>query len=396
MEINKRTFCAAPWFQIRNENLGEYRVCCDIDHAKTQFKDFVPMRWPEHSPEQWLNSDYVKYLRENLTVGQRLPECHECWRKEAANENSVRQAINDTVTRNHGNDLENTWLATYFRNKTDYHSDLLLAADIKLTNMCNFACAMCNPADSSQIYTLWKRDSDHVHVMRQIDQHPDLLAKVKTSFMDRSNHALLRDILDSGVKNIKILGGEPLLDQEMLDILVQRPAIQKSKIGLFFVTNGSVDLTNITEILHGYKSVRFGVSLEGVGAVQEWVRRGANWQQIDSNLRRAHANGIGISVHHTRQALTAWHLPDLLDWSRSAGIEVFYTMLYEPRFLSLAVIPPDLMRQTKHRCKDESSQHVLSTVEHDATLVQEMRTFLSWYDPQENWQKVFPEWIGHI
>ena len=397
VEINKHTFCSAPWFQIRNENLGEYRVCCDIDHTKTQFAGSTNMRWPDHDPEDWFNSDYVRYLRKHLTQGNQLPECHECWRKEAAGENSVRQALNDTMTNNRGHDLDNSWLAVYLKDKQDYDSHHLLSADVKISNFCNFSCAMCNPADSSQVYSAWKRDDQHTFIVKQIHKDPTLLDRVKTAFMDRNNHALLRKILDQGVKHIKLLGGEPLLDEQTLQILECQSADLKSRTNLFFVTNGSVDLIGIVDRLAHYRSVRFGVSLEGVGPVQEWIRRGSDWQQIEKNLSRARRSNIGVSIHHTRQALTAWHLPDLLEWSRDIDIEVFYTMLYEPKFLALPVIPKPLLDKVKTRCQnDQPSRHVLGLVHSDESLLADLKEWVKWYDPGETWRRVFTEWNDYI
>ena len=72
MNLDKNTFCSAPWFQIRNENTGQYRVCCLIDDSKSDFPGKKDYSWPNDSPEIFFNRDYVKYLRENLSNGKKI------------------------------------------------------------------------------------------------------------------------------------------------------------------------------------------------------------------------------------------------------------------------------------------------------------------------------------
>ncbi len=58
---DNRTFCVAPWFQIRNENDGSKRVCCAI--AST---------YPEsvtQAPLEFLNSSQNIKLKKNLQQG---------------------------------------------------------------------------------------------------------------------------------------------------------------------------------------------------------------------------------------------------------------------------------------------------------------------------------------
>ena len=137
MDINKQTFCTAPWFSVRNENSGEYRACCQHSIEKTEFQGRTKYNSNE-SMESWLNSDYMQYLRKELTQGNQVAECHLCWDRETEGLDSLRQNTNNMLTNSRTDNLSNTWLPVYFKNKTNYLSDLLLAADVKLNNVCNF------------------------------------------------------------------------------------------------------------------------------------------------------------------------------------------------------------------------------------------------------------------
>ena len=64
---DNRTFCVAPWFQIRNENDGSKRVCCAIGSS-----------YPEsvtQGPLEFLNSTQNIRLKKDLHQGTKAKSC---------------------------------------------------------------------------------------------------------------------------------------------------------------------------------------------------------------------------------------------------------------------------------------------------------------------------------
>ena len=418
VNINKNTFCAAPWFQIRNDNLGCYKACCQIDTSKTEFDGNTELKWPTHSFDQWLNSDYAVYLRENLTQGKQLSECNRCWFAEDHGQLSLRQIINNTLTGNQGSNLDQTWMKSYFKNKTDFKQDLLISADVKLTNLCNFACAMCSPENSTQIYVKWYNDKQHPIVQAHLENRPNYFSEIKSVFVDKNNHELLEQILDKKPKYIKLLGGEPLLDTVALDMLAALPDAYKKQTELQFITNGSVSLEQTRIKLGNFKKIFFTVSLEGIGAVQDWVRRGSNWSAIERNLLdyTAQHSKHGVSIHHTVQCLTVYHLSNLLRWADQNKIPVTVGMLDYPRYLGLDAMPKDLLLATVDRlnnmpdltlnsCNDAEvvesisnkklAQMVLASAPNEL-FTSRLKNFVDWYDPTQHWKTVVPEWLPYF
>jgi len=388
MDFNLKTFCAAPWFQIRNEQFSEYRPCAVLDITKTQFTGCTQLSWPGNSPDEYLNSEYSVYLRKELTHGNQLPECHNCWQQERLGQQSSREVINNIVTVN--KKLDQSWVKLYLKQKKDYTHDHLIAADVKLTNTCNFACAMCNPTDSSQIYSSWTKTS-HTVIKLLLDQQPGLLDRVKKNYKDKNNHELLKLLLTKSPKFLKLLGGEPLLDRGSINILQELdPALQKN-IELLFITNGSVDLCETAELLKGYQGVNFVISLEATNAVQDYIRKGSNWGQIEKNIDQwlTRFPPRSLNIHATVQALNILHIKPLQTWAASRGIKIDLGILEQPDFLSLAAVPENIRQQVS-----KDLQNLLDASPYDPAMAAQLKNYIEWYDPDRNWTSTLPEWIN--
>ena len=398
MKINDSTFCAAPWFQLRNINLGNYRTCCSINQEKSKFTGQIDYKWPAHSPADWMNSDYMHYLRQELTNGNQLPECDRCWRREDHQMTSQRQILNDTISYNQGDQLDQTWVKSYFNKKNNYAHDLLLISDIKLTNLCNFACAMCVPHDSTQIYTQWQKTKKHTWVIQQLQNNPNYLDQVKQVYIDKHNHQLLQYAIQKQVRHIKILGGEPLLDPVALELLGAIDLPQKKRTSLIIITNGSVDLDSTCQQLGDFQTIQFVISLEGIGAVQDYIRKGSSWDFIEKNidhfLMKYSNSKNNLSIHHTVQALSLYHLHELVSWCNFRNIQLSTEILSTPEYMSVAVIPEQMRLDCFQNLIDTHPGLVQSIqkIEYQAGQKSQLQDFLAWYDPSNTWQNIFPEW----
>jgi len=406
MDIDKSTFCAAPWFQLRTDSIGNFSVCCEIDQTSTEFTGTVNFKYPDSSADQWLNSDYIQYVRQELSHGNQIKECNKCWQKEKHSEVSLRQTANDTVTKNLGHLIDQSWVKLYLKHKTDYKSDLLLSADISLTNVCNFACSMCNPANSSKIYAHWQQTKDSVWVIHNLSQNPAYLNQVRNAFVDKGNYQLLKFVIDQHTPNIKVLGGEPLLDMKMLKMLASIPDQQKQKTALTIVTNASVSLLDTLEQLGNFGHVHFCVSLEGIAEVQDWVRKGSTWESIKINLEqfcKQMPESSSISSQCTVQALTLLHLDTLISWTAQFNIPLRFILLTTPECMSVAAIPEKIRSECYTRLakvnqisSSDSLINMVKDVPVDTSNHFLLKNFLEWYDPDQSWKTIFPEWCKYL
>jgi organic radical activating enzyme len=340
----KKTFCSAPWFQARIDWDGHYRPCCELNENRSKFAGRTHYSLKDTTVDEWMTSDYSQYLRKELTEGHQLPECSSCWQKEKNNVQSARQQINNTVTANQENNLDNSWVRLFVNRHVDYKQYRLVSADVKLSNVCNFSCAMCSPHHSSKIYNQWKSDSDNKFVQEQLAINPTYFEDIVAIYQTQRGYQHLIDILDHPIRHLKVLGGEPLLDKELFRVLQNQPSNKKSQIQIHMVTNGSIDLVETVDKLKDYKSISFSISLEGVGELQDYARKGSCWPDIEKNILHAKNNNILISIHHTLQAVTVLNLPDLLSWCHRNQIAISFGLLDKPDYMSVSVLPDNIRR----------------------------------------------------
>lgn len=401
IDIKQETFCAAPWFQCRNTNQSQFRACCAIKQELSEFQGQVNFKFPESTLDSWLNSDYMHYLRENLSNGVKLKECNDCWNRESKQIASERQIINQKITELNG--FKPGVIKSYFKQKNNYQFDLLLIADLKISNTCNFSCIMCNPEDSSQLYSLWAKNNDQWFVKAKLQENPKYFEIIKESFIDKNNLNLLSSLLELKPKIIKLLGGEPLLEQSVFDLLSSLPIKQQQQTSIQIITNGSQDLCLTKEKLINFKNLVYTVSLEGTEHIQDFVRKGSVWAQIDSNIDN-YIKKYGtenLSIHTTIQALTLFHFDKLLSWAKNKNISLDFLILKEPEYLSLEAIPKSLIEQSINKLAPHHGHAIenlianLKKINHDPLRTEKFKQFVNWHNDSHSWLALFPEWASH-
>jgi molybdenum cofactor biosynthesis enzyme MoaA len=406
MDINKQTFCAAPWFAMRNQNSGEFRVCCEHDIESSEFNGKTIYN-SDDSLESWMNSDYQKYLREQLNNGVKVTECRKCWDREDSGLISLRQNINSMITNNRDTDLDNTWIPVYFKNKKDYVNDLLLIADIKINNVCNFSCAMCNARDSSLIYNEWASQPNNEFVSEYTDNNPDYFIEIKQAYQLKNGIQVLDEVLKNPIKFLKILGGEPLLNSKLIKRLTEIPESHRKKIDLVFITNGSVDLVDISQQLQGFNRICYTISTEATGNIQDYIRRGSNWIEIEKNIdnllkyKQTSSVDLDIEIHTTIQALNILYYADLRTWCKDRNLKHTITVLQVPEYLSLSVVNEELKQQVisilKTLVLDDNAEGLISILKdtkYNSELAEKFVRFIKWYDPELKLLDIDSRWKG--
>jgi len=404
MNKNKKTFCVAPWFQIRNQNDMSKRVCCAISDKITKH---IPSQ--SISSLEYLNSAPILELKKNLANGIKSEHCNDCWDKENNNIQSLRQSLNQLFTFQKDPDSAN-WMDMYFNKKNNFNSDIILSADIKVGNTCNYACVMCIPADSSLIYANWMANLDHPIVQSALAKDPDYLQRAKSfSFKNEKYIGYLTDILENNkhIRFLKFLGGEPFLDKFLIAKLRELPNSIKNKLSLFFVTNASKDFSDIIDSLGNFKYIQCTVSLEGIGEVQEWARYGSNWQEVEQNVLKAVNNPkIDIAVLYTFQTATVLGFRDLATWCRNNNIKLENNIVDTPACLSIKTLPDEIRKKllvdivnNKNIIDDTETRYEdllvrVNDKDYDPSLRDDFFAYIEWYETNKNIKKlknIFPE-----
>ena len=363
--MNKKTFCSAPWTHVRIDWDGGFRPCCEINIKNSKFTGQKTFSIHDSTVDQFMTSDYLQYIKQQLDSGNRLSECQDCWNKDDKKIKSLRQAMNDTATRNQGDQIENTWLKLFVDKSRDNRDYLIISADVKLSNVCNFSCVMCEPAFSSRIHSEWKSQQSVSFVQEKLLHNPTYFSDIVDNYQNLKGYKHLKSILNDNLKHLKLLGGEPLLDRELFRVLEEVSPENKKNITLLFITNGSQDLLSTRQRLHEYQDVIFIVSLEGINDTQDYARNGSNWFEIERNILQAREHGIKVTIKHTLQALTVIHLDKLLSWCHQHKLPISFGVLSEPDYLGLAVLPDSLRALALNRLDSIGDLEVIQDTEGD-------------------------------
>ena len=239
------------------------------------------------------------------------------------------------------------------------------------------------------------------------------LSNVKQIYAENANrYILLEKILAMNPKHLKILGGEPLLDQKMLKILESYKG--KSKTNLLFTTNGSVSLTEISERLGGFNEVNYSISLDGIGPVQDYIRKGSNWESIDCNIKnykKQYPNNQ-LSVGCVVQCLNIFHLDSLMDYCSENEIALNFMNLEDPYYLGLETVPPTLKDLCVKKLENKNFKRteyynqfdyetidlikVLNNTQYKPSNIKHLKLYIDWYDPEQKWNLILPEWKEYL
>ena len=148
-KLPSKTFCVLPWMHLATNPGGSLRICCNSNpktnriikdpDTKKEYKIF------RDSMEEAWNSDTYKEFRRQFLAGERPETCVRCFREEDAGVRSPRIGYNEKWMRD---DIV----------LTETPPMDIRYVDLRLGNLCNLKCRMCNPWSSS----MWVKDWNQV------------------------------------------------------------------------------------------------------------------------------------------------------------------------------------------------------------------------------------------
>lgn len=357
MKDQSKTFCMHPFTGLATREDGAVKVCCRSH----------PIAYIQNSSlEEIWNNKTMKRIRQQVLSGERPPECAPCFNLEDQGVESLRQR--------HINGVIPEARITLYPNvldqlKEDYTMPFEIPTiEIKMNNLCNLKCRMCNPMDSTS-WNDWEEIEDHYKkednfLVRKI---VDLNLKNKPfldSFVDSPNWWESFKKLLPYFRRVEFAGGEPLMDPthyKILDML----APYGDNIEIKYATNLTMLGKNnrtVWEYWPKFKSVAVNVSIDGIGDSYEYVRGNASWVELINNIKQIQTipNVRRIVGAVAVQVSNVLVLDKMIEYFLDNIEIVFYTnMVQYPNVLSPQVLPNDLKKlaierllQIEKRLKD--------------------------------------------
>ncbi|MCB2142937.1 MAG: radical SAM protein, partial [Rhodobacteraceae bacterium] len=133
---------------------------------------------------------------------------------------------------------------------------------------------------------------------------------------------VLEDLSAFGIPALILSGGEPLSRFDFFDLAERARALNFRHLSLS--TNG----TKVAECADRIAALGFdyvGISLDGIGAVNDWFRGvdGAFAEAL-SGVRACKARGVKVGLRFTITEDNAHTLPEMLDLCEGEGVDKFY------------------------------------------------------------------------
>jgi len=264
-----KTFCLAPWLSIHTWPDGNTFPCCIWDSGQ-------PVgNINDQSLEQIWNNEKMKQTRTAMVNGEKISACERCYHLEETGDSSYRKRIN-----------KDHWNKLHYIDSTDTNGTLnvmnLHLWDIRISNFCNFKCRSCGLGLSSSWY-------------------PDAIALGQTpkkALININDKASFMDILEPHYKcvdEIYFAGGEPLIMPEHYQILDRLIELGRTDVNIRYSTNFS-KLTfkgkHIFDYWKQFPNLELYISIDGVGKIGEYVRKGYDYKIFNQNVIDYKNSGI--------------------------------------------------------------------------------------------------------
>lgn len=289
-------FCMAPWVHTYLSPQTERRMCCASREPAQNFQQYIDTKsgTGKYIPitlEQHWNNDHMRSVRQRMLAGQQLPECEVCNNK----------LLNTSVYRDYFNSLfGHKWQQVMEQTTADGTTSMKpVSWDYRFSNLCNFKCRMCGDMLSSS----WEAEQRQ-HNMIQWDNpqnhwmKPDVrstIAEFQDSVVEQE---FAQAVEEHRVEEIYWVGGEPLMYDQHWKYM-QRIIELGDGPNVYARYNTNLSRTSLrnvnlfTNILSHLRDWQVCASLDGTGAIGEYIRTGLDYQTWLSNFQQ----GLKIKTH---------------------------------------------------------------------------------------------------
>ena len=248
------------------------------------YPERVNLDWLELNPGRLFYTDTMLADRKLMLENKSCASCHHgCYKYEEQGLSSAR------LQQNNHEVISDT-------------SAPLKRLSISLSTDCNMTCMYCGPEWSTSWQKDIKKNGAHELIGFKLDNDnfSDLWAKIKQKSRSTGSKffdLLLKEIkLADGLESISIIGGEPLLNNQ-LETVIEASGDKEISI----TTGLGVGHSRLSNLLKKIKNrkIKFRVSGETTGKFFELIRYGTKWGDFKERVRMIEDNGHEIEFIST-------------------------------------------------------------------------------------------------
>ena len=333
--MNKpETLCMAPWVHTYINPQTERRMCCTSREPAQNFSQYIDTsagtgKYMPITLEQHWNSEHMKSVRRRMMAGETLPECEVC---------------NDKLL---NTDVYRTYFERLFAHKypeivestaPDGSTTMRpVSWDYRFSNLCNFKCRMCGDVLSSS-WESEQRQHNMINWARSENlwMQPEVRQQI-SEFQDTQIEAeFAQAVNEHRVEEIYWVGGEPLMYEQhwryMKQIVDQGDG---NRVYARYNTNFSrIEYKGVNlfdDILIHLRDWQICASIDGTGAVGEYIRTGLNYEQWLKNIRyglayQKHPRQLRIDFTLTLPGM--FEVANIQKLSQELGIDILAKVIF--------------------------------------------------------------------
>lgn len=259
-------------------------------------------------------------VKQDMLAGRRPRACQACWNLEDQGLISDRKIKNRLINQEQLAEIQG------LLSKTSADQLAFKHYKIDANNTCNSTCVTCDSAYSTAWAQLQRKNG--------VDATPSW--SMSLAELDAS-------IDYAGAQSMGFRGGEPLLSDQTWHVLEQLLLANNTVCDINFTTNGSISLSSSQQDLIGrFDSVTFNFSVDGVGAVFEYVRYPLLWTDLVNNVKSCRDRGIQVTASYTISNLNILYHPQTRAWFEQNQIPYSLNPVYHPVHFRPAALPQSI------------------------------------------------------
>ena len=298
-----KTFCMAPWVHTYLSPQTERRMCCASREPAQNFEQYIDTKSgtgkyiPLTLEEHW-NSEHMRSVRKRMIEGETLPECEVCNDK----------LLNTDVYRSYFNNLFGDKYIQVMSTtdwQTGHYNGKPVSWDYRFSNLCNFKCRMCGDMLSSS----WESEQRQHNMINWYDpknnwMRPEVKEQIER-FQDIQIEQEFADAVEQHrIEEVYWVGGEPLMYEQHWKYMKRIVELGDGPhVYARYNTNLSrVDYRGVNlyrDILGKLRDWQICASLDGTGAIGEYIRTGLRYDQWLENFTQ----GLAHSTHHRQMRI---------------------------------------------------------------------------------------------
>jgi MoaA/NifB/PqqE/SkfB family radical SAM enzyme len=328
-------------------------VSKDSGEAYTCRDNFIEDAW---------NSESIRDIRRKMINAESIPGCAVCYQQEDDSKMSNRQHSLREWSQRLGTEelkqiIESAGEAEGFVETAPVYLDL------RLGNLCNLKCRMCNPWNSSQIV------KEHTNLVNRRSDYADVWQKTFGKFPEKVmedqpwfDHNILWDQVISLIPTLKkvyMTGGEPTLIKNNYKFMEECIRQGRQDITLFFNTNCTNINPKFFDLISQFDTVNINASIDGIGAVTEYIRAPSNWLHVSKNIEKfAQMPNVHLGITPTIQVYNIFDVVNILNWvddlceKYSKDVFIDFLINHHPVHLSALILPDDLRKEAVELIED--------------------------------------------